>query len=83
MNSLLKQTIIEDCMLYMVSDDSPIEERLIHQFKSNKKLNVMFLKNINRSGPGVARNKGINNSYNKFLCFLDSDDFLFDPNSLE
>jgi glycosyltransferase involved in cell wall biosynthesis len=35
------------------------------------------------SGPGVARNLGINESFSKYIYFLDSDDFLLNPCLLE
>lgn len=82
-NSLMQQTIIENCMIYLISDNSPNEKQVIYQFSSAKNLHIIFLKNEKRSGPGVARNKGINCSLNKYMIFLDSDDYLFDPNSLE
>lgn len=81
--SLKKQTIINDCMIYLISDNSPVESIVIQQFKGQRDLNVMYLKNTERKGPGVARNKGIENSFNKYMIFIDSDDYLFDPNSLE
>ena len=81
--SLKQQTIIKDCMIYLISDNSPNEYQLINKFMNNIDLNVTFLKNQSRLGPGAARNKGIEKSFNKYLYFIDCDDYLFDPNSLE
>jgi glycosyltransferase involved in cell wall biosynthesis len=81
--SLREQTIIDECMIYLISDNSPNEEQVIKIFNSHKDLNVIFFKNMERSGPGVARNKGIDKSFNKHVYFMDSDDYLFDPRSLE
>lgn len=83
LNSLSKQSIIQDCMIYLISDNSPNELYLITTFKSIRNLNVIFLKNTERKGPGEARNKGIKNSFNKYLLFIDSDDYLFDNYTLE
>lgn len=50
-----------------------------------KKLTYSFIKIVNLSnnkGPAYARNKAIENSSGKWLCFLDSDDFWFE-NKLE
>lgn len=82
-NSLIQQTIIKDCMIYFISDNSPNERNIIYQFSQMKNLHVTFLKNEKRSGPGKARNKGIECSSNQYMIFLDSDDYLFDPYSLE
>lgn len=34
-------------------------------------------------GPGGARNKGFENSYNNYVYFLDSDDYFIDNNALK
>jgi glycosyltransferase involved in cell wall biosynthesis len=34
-----------------------------------------MLKNKERSGPGVARNKGLDYSYNDYIFMLDADDY--------
>jgi glycosyltransferase involved in cell wall biosynthesis len=70
-------------MIYLISDNSPNEYQLINKFMNTVDLNVTFLKNQSRLGPGVARNKGIEKSFNKYLYFVDCDDYLFDQNSLE
>jgi glycosyltransferase involved in cell wall biosynthesis len=70
-------------MIYLISDNSPNELYLITTFRSIRNLNVIFLKNTERKGPGEARNKGIKNSFNKYLLFIDSDDYLFDNYTLE
>lgn len=81
--SLLQQTIIKDCMIYFISDNSPDEQKVLNRFYNCQDLNCIFLKNETQQGPGVARNKGIKSSSNKYLYFLDSDDYFFDPYSLE
>ena len=71
-------------MIYLISDNSPYE-RLVLNYLSDRSnnLNISFLKNTTRQGPGVARNKGIEKSFNKYIFFLDADDFLYNPNTLE
>lgn len=81
--TLNQQSIIQDCMIYLISDNSPNEKAVINIAQDFKNLNIIFLKNEIRSGPGAARNKGIKYSSNKYIFFLDSDDYLFDPLSLE
>lgn len=82
--TLENQTIIKDCMIYLISDNSPYE-RLVLNYLSDRSnnLNISFLKNTTRQGPGVARNKGIEKSFNKYIFFLDADDTLYNPNTLE
>ena len=82
--SLTKQTFINDCMIYLISDDSPDEEHVFELFNTFKGLlNLCFLKTEKNSGPGVARNLAIEKSYNKYIFFLDSDDYLNNENLLE
>lgn len=81
-NTLINQTIINDCAIYLISDNSPNESEVIKKF-NNSKLNITFLKTETRSGPGAARNIGIKNSYNQFLFFLDADDYFLHNTSLE
>ena len=82
--SLTKQTIINDCMIYLISDESPDEEYVFELFNTFKGLlNLCFFKLEKNSGPGVARNLAIEKSYNKYIFFLDSDDYLNNDNLLE
>lgn len=81
--SLTHQTIIKDCMIYFISDNSPDEKKVLDYFYYQHNLHTIFLKNEKRQGPGVARNKGMECSSNKYIYFLDSDDYFFDPYSLE
>lgn len=81
-NTLINQTIIKDCVIYLISDNSPDEKIVLSKFE-NSYLNVVFLKNKERSGPGVTRNKGIDNSYNDYIFFLDADDYFSHNTALE
>ena len=80
--TLLSQTIIKDCHIYLVSDNSPQEEMLFDIF-DDIELNCTFLKTKENIGPGGAKQLGINNSFNKYIFFIDCDDLLFSKNSLE
>ena len=81
-NSLKKQTIIDDCVIYLIDDGNTIEKSREIRTLFND-LNCVFLKNEINSGPGVARNNGIQHSYNELIYFLDADDYLIDPDVLE
>lgn len=72
-NNLKNQTIIDKCCIYLISDGSPNEKEVFEAF-SNTNLNIVFLKNKNRGGPGAARNIGLKNSYNNYIFCLDFDD---------
>lgn len=84
-NTLVNQTIIKDCMVYLISDDSPNVREVISYFngKNDTPINYLFLKNKERSGPGVARNKGLDNAFSPYCFFLDADDEFDGPDALE
>lgn len=83
-NNLLSQTIIKDCVIYLVSDHSHMDLGVIKLFADVHDLYCVFLKNNTElQGPGAARNKGIENSYNKNVLFLDADDAFAHPRVLE
>ena len=83
--SLQQQTIIDDCMIYFISDCSPNETeiyRMLYSQFSNIN-NAVFLKNEQRLGPGFSRNKGLDNSFNPYVFFLDADDYFYNSTVLE
>lgn len=45
-------------------------------------LDITELKLPKNGGPGVARQYGINHSNSKYIMFMDSDDYLYDPYAL-
>lgn len=81
-NSLKEQTIINDCVIYIVSDNSPVDRFVIEKFKQSG-LNFIYLRNLINCGPGTARNHAIENSFNKYLYFFDMDDYFIKPTALE
>lgn len=81
--TLLSQSIIDDCVIYMISDNSPNEKEVFAKFYNHEELNCIMLKNINRQGPGAARNKGIEFSCNDYIFMLDADDYFATPDALE
>ena len=68
--------------IYLIDDGNTIEKSREIRTLFND-LNCVFLKNEINSGPGVARNNGIQHSYNELIYFLDADDYLIDPDVLE
>lgn len=75
LNSVLKQTIADRLEIICVDDgstDNTIE--VIKEYQ--KKHENVFLYQQENSGPGVARNLGIDNAHGEYILFLDSDDWV-------
>ena len=49
---------------------------------SYKNLNISYIRNDKNTGPGLARQKGIDNTCADYIMFCDSDDKLYDETSL-
>ena len=80
--SLSIQTIRDRIHVYIVDDKSIIgysEE--IKKYSDKLKITELTLQE--NSGPGVARQFGIDNSNSPYLFFIDADDMLLYDNSLE
>lgn len=67
--------IVDDCS----TDDS--YDKLL-QYKKNTNLKMEILKLNTNSGPGVARNKGIEKARGEYIIFCDSDDW-YEKNTIE
>lgn len=65
----------------IVNDYSDV--RLSNKFLLKyKKLNICYVINDKNTGPGLARQKGVDVTDNRFIMFCDADDELFDNKSL-
>jgi poly(ribitol-phosphate) beta-N-acetylglucosaminyltransferase len=82
LNSLEAQTYPKEFFEVIIIDDASTDNTLlkVKTYKSELKLQIDTLQG--NSGPGVARNKGIELSKGDFILFLDSDDLLV-PNAIE
>ena len=80
--SIAMQTIKDKINIYIVDDGSKNNyTNIVNLFKD--KINIKELTLNTNSGPGVARQYGIDNSNGEYILFLDSDDILYNKFSLE
>ncbi len=67
--------LVDDC-----SSDNTIE--VIRQVQKNMTIPVTLLENSQNAGPGISRNRGIQQALSEYVCFCDCDDW-YDPDFLE
>lgn len=80
-NTLFNQSIINECNIILISDNSFGEDLVKEKFKNFP--NTFFERNEIRSGAGVARNKGINlHLSGAYTLFLDADDYFINSECL-
>ena len=81
LDSIMRQTYYEIVDVYIIDDCSDCNyEELLNKYKDLK--THYYRLDIN-SGPGVAREFGLNNSNNKYIVFSDSDDYFCEDYSIE
>ncbi|WP_043929972.1 bifunctional glycosyltransferase/CDP-glycerol:glycerophosphate glycerophosphotransferase [Bacillus sp. EB01] len=74
LDSLVNQTC-KEIEIIMVDDGSTDSSPEIIEEYAKKYSNVVFIRQEN-SGPGAARNNGLDNARGEFISFVDSDDIL-------
>lgn len=80
--SIAMQTIKEKIIVHIVDDCSTQDyEDILALFE--KKIKINYLKLNKNLGAGQAREYGVKNSKSEFLFFIDADDLLSNPQSLE
>lgn len=74
LSSIASQDIISDIKITIVDDASTIQnyQKVADNFKDFLKINI--LRYENNGGPGVARQYGMDRSYNEYITFIDADD---------
>ena len=81
LSSIVTQTMVEDLNIIIVNDASTEDySKEISCFKSLMKIKEIKLEK--NSGPGVARQTGIDKSKNPYIIFIDSDDIFSSPFSI-
>lgn len=80
--SICRQSIKEKVRVLLVDDcSSDSYDDIVEKFSNELKIKIVSLDN--NSGPGVARQYGMEHSRSKYICFVDSDDLLSSIDSLE
>lgn len=81
LNSLLSQVNYKDLCIYIIDDCSSEDYTdILNHYK--KYLNITYHKLDKNSGPGIARNYGLEHSNNEYVVFLDSDDEFYKNDSI-
>lgn len=80
LSSLSKQ-IFKEYEVICVDDCSPDDSRKIVKNYTNQYLNFKLITHTKNQGLGPARNTGVANAKGKYICFIDSDDYV-NPNYL-
>ena len=80
--SISNQTILDKIKVYICNDASIKNySSIINKYKD--KINIKELILTKNSGPGIARQYGIDHSNSKYIIFIDSDDEFYDEDSVE
>lgn len=80
--SIAYQENIQDIKVYIVNDASKVNYSKEVEFFKNF-MNITELTLNKNSGPGIARQYGIDNSNSEYIVFIDSDDVFNNPCSLK
>ena len=82
LQSIAVQSIKDRINVLLVDDCSEDKyDDYIDRYKNY--FNISILRLEKNSGPGVAREKGINNTIGKYIMFIDSDDLFYSSISVE
>ncbi len=80
--SLSIQTIIDKAVIYLIDDCSDENyDDIIELFKD--RITIKYMKLKKNIGPGAARKYALTKTDGEYITFIDADDQLYAPNSLE
>ena len=83
LDSILNQKDVDFKKIFVTIVNDKSDVLLSDKFiKKYKKLHAKYLINDKNTGPGLARQKGIDNTLCDYITFIDSDDYLVDDNVL-
>ena len=74
LSSIACQDIVDDLVVTIVDDCSPVENYVEIAKRFESLLEIQILKLEENGGPGVARQAGIDNTENPYMTFIDADD---------
>ena len=76
-----KEVDFNNIKLTIVNDYSDVilDQKFLDSFSN---LNISFIRNDKNTGPGLARQKGIDNTDSEYIMFCDADDKLYDDKAL-
>lgn len=82
-NSVLNQSLTKDLYEIIVVDDCSTDATTEIVSSYNENANFKIASTLSNSGPGIARNIGVDIARGKWVIFLDSDDYLINDALLE
>ena len=83
LDSIVNQKNIDFNLINVTIVNDASNVRLTNEFLLKyQKLNIVYLINDKNTGPGLARQKGIDNTDNEYIMFCDSDDMLINNDVL-
>lgn len=81
LDSILIQTIKDNCLITIIDDGSTDDYADI--LKKYQKLNINYVKLKKNYGVGISRKKALKITNNEYIIFLDSDDCFIDNKAVE
>lgn len=81
--NLKKQTYDKEKYDIIIVDDKSDKKLVIEDIKADKNQDIVIYNAEENRGAGVAREIGILISQSQYVCFIDSDDILYNDNVLE
>lgn len=81
LTSIAFQSIVDKLNVYIINDYGKDYKEIIEYYSNF--MNIKELQLEKNSGPGQARQYGIDNSKNEYIIFIDSDDVFADSLSIE
>ena len=81
LTSIAFQSIVDKLNVYIINDYGKDYKEIIEYYSNF--MNIQELQLEKNSGPGQARQYGIDNSKNEYIIFIDSDDVFADSLSIE
>lgn len=80
--SIEMQTMVDDINVYIIDDASQKDyEDIKNMFKDT--LRIKIIKNSKNLGPGLSRQKALDNSNSEYIVFIDADDVFYDIYAIE